>query len=91
MTLHATSATTEQIFVGRAVQHVRRAGFHLRAASFLLDDGGYSCSAIDDLAADTAGLLAEWSGRCRPPEMEAVPSHITAAAVEWRRHNRRRY
>lgn len=91
MTLHAHLPTTEHLFVGRAVRHLTRARNHLLGASVAIEVAGFQCEALDDLHADAAGILAAWAGRSRPPEVEVVPNHITAAAVEWRRQQRRSY
>lgn len=77
--------------IAAAVSHVRTAGLHLRAASFTLDDAGFRCEELDDLAADTAALVSAWRGHGRPAIREVVPDFMAAAAREWRRQNRRSY
>jgi hypothetical protein len=91
MTIHLHPATVEQLFVERAVRHVTRARNHLLAGSIAIDEVGFDCEALNDCYADLAGILAAWAGRSRPPEVEIVSNHITAAAVEWRRQQRRSY
>ncbi len=81
---------SNEIAVTDAVTHVRWAGRHLREATFRLDEGGLHCEALDDLAADTSALVALWAGRLVPP-IDPVPPHITEAAREWRRAQRRTY
>ena len=83
--------STETLLVAAAVEHVRRARGRLMAAQFLLDEAGLDCADLDDLAADTATLLATWAGRHRPPEHQPFPQHIADAAREWRSRHGRTY
>lgn len=77
--------------VVETVRHVRVANLALRAAVFRLDDGGYSCTALNNLSAGTSMLLAAWAGRPLPGQPEQHSPAFNAAAKEWRRYNGRSY
>ena len=74
--------TYAELAASDAVAHVRHAGRRLLEAQFRADEAGYACDALDDLAAGTSALVAEWAGRLRtnPDDLE----WISLAAVEWR-------
>jgi hypothetical protein len=74
-----------------AVRCVRSAGHLLREATYRLDDGGYRCDELNDLAADTTALAASWAGRPVPSIPETFPAFVIEAAREWRRLKRRTY
>lgn len=73
------------------VQSVRCACYHLRDATFSLDDHGYSCEGLDGLLADGSALVAEWAGRKVPALQQAYPAWFIEAARDWRRRNGRSY
>ncbi|RUU87739.1 hypothetical protein EOB59_24575 [Mesorhizobium sp. M7A.F.Ca.MR.176.00.0.0] len=77
---------------GAVVAAVRVARTSLMDAQFRLDDhGGFHCRLLDGLSDGAATLLAEWAGRSRPSIAEELPAYIVAAAIEWRRTQRRGY
>lgn len=71
--------------VNDAIKLVHVARHALLHATCRLDDAGYECLALNDIYADTAGLIAEWSGRRRPADMEVVPDWFAKAARDYRR------
>lgn len=74
-----------------ALVALSRARHHLVKTSFVLDDVGLQCPALDRLASDAAHLFSRWRGRPgRPPEFPEVPEWICRAAVEWRAERDRR-
>lgn len=77
--------------IAAAVKCVRAAGTLLREASYTLDDHGYRCEMLDDLASDTLALSATWAGRPVPTITEDHPAVVIEAAREWRRQRRRSY
>jgi hypothetical protein len=84
-------STQPQNAIVVAVRCVRSAGHLLREATYRLDDGGYRCDELNDLAADTTALAASWAGRPVPSTPEAFPAFVIEAAREWRRLKRRSY
>jgi len=74
-----------------AVKCVRAAGHLLREATYRLDDGGYHCDVLSELAADTTALAASWAGRPVPIIPQQFPAFVVEAAQEWRRQKRRTY
>ncbi|MBL8576145.1 MAG: hypothetical protein JNK47_02880 [Mesorhizobium sp.] len=90
MTAHPYLPTSDQLVVTKAVQCLSNGAASLRQSAFWLDDGGYECAALDDLAHDASALVAVWAGRAAPIS-ETVPAYITESAVEWRRQAGRSY
>lgn len=74
-----------------AVKLVGVARHVLLHATWRLDDAGYECPALNGIYADTAELIANWSGRRRPTEIESVPALFVEAAREYRRLKGRSY
>ena len=83
--LQAISGVTD------AVKLVKFARNALGAAVYRLDDAGFHCEALNDLHADTSGLVSSWAGRSRPPEIAPVPDYIAESARAWRRQHGRSY
>lgn len=74
-----------------AVRLVKHARNTLLLATYVLDDAGYECPALNDCYADVAGLVAEWAGRPSRAQPRPFPDWIAASAREWRRQNGRSY
>lgn len=89
--MNAHPADSSNTAMAEAVRYLHGGTWRLRAACFRLDEAGYRCDELTDLAADAGELWAAWNGRTPPDTTPATPSYIVASAREWRRLHRRSY
>ncbi|CDX30871.1 hypothetical protein MPLA_140355 [Mesorhizobium sp. ORS 3359] len=84
------NAASQIIPVGALVS-LSRARLYLLNSSFLIDEAGLQCPALDRLTSEASHLLSRWNGRAgRPPDVPAEAEWICRAAAEWRAERERR-